>query len=234
MTYVTVNRRSTAHGASGVGAQDVRQDEHVSGAERSYGGRSAAERAATRRAQLVAATVELLAREGESGTTMTAICAEAGLTERYFYESFAHRDEAMVAALDAVASEITDVALAAIAASAPDPRAQVTAAITAVVDLFGDAPTKGRVAVVESTGNAALRARRRQALADFADLVGDQAQHIFGGAAWPAQRTRLNGLLFAAGFAEVLASWLTGAVTLSRQELVELGSDLIHAVQQRP
>ena len=32
---------------------------------------------------------------------MTAICPEAGLTERYFYESFANRDAALVAALEA-------------------------------------------------------------------------------------------------------------------------------------
>lgn len=205
----------------------------MGGAERSYRGKSAAERAATRRARLVEATIEVLAREGESGTTMTAICAEAGLTERYFYESFDNRDEAMAAALDSVAAELTDAVLDAIVRHSPDATAQVRAAVTAVVDLFGDAPTKGRVAVVESTGNATLRARRHLALTGFGDLLGEQAQGIFGDAAWPPERARLHGLLFAAGFAEVLASWLTGELSVRREELVELGSDLVHAVQQR-
>lgn len=199
--------------------------------ERSYGGRSATERAAERRGRLVEATVAVLAAHGESGTTMTAVCAEAGLTERYFYESFRNRDEALVAALESVAEEITAVALTALASS--EPGAQVRSAITAVVDLLGDTPAKGRVAVVESAGNPALRARRHQLLSGFADLVGDEAQGIFGDSAWPPERARLHGLLFAAGFAEVLASWLSGELRLSRAELVELGTDLIHAVQQR-
>ncbi|WP_110181188.1 TetR family transcriptional regulator [Nocardioides solisilvae] len=210
----------------------------MSGSERSYRGRSASERAAARRVRLVAATVEVLARAGESGTTMTAICAEAGLTERYFYESFAHRDEALVAALDAVATEITEVALAALDALDADrpgahPEAQVRAAVAAVVDLVADSPTKGRVATVESTANAALRARRHQLLAGFAELVGDQGQRIFGDGAWPPERARLHGLHFAAGFAEVLASWLTGELELGRHDLVDLGSDLVMAAQRR-
>ncbi|WP_104107115.1 TetR/AcrR family transcriptional regulator [Nocardioides sp. 616] len=205
----------------------------MSESERSYGGRSAAERAAVRRERLVAATIATLAGGGEPGTTMTAICAEAGLTERYFYESFRNRDEAMVAALDSVATEMTAAALSALTEHAGDPSRQVRAAITAVVDLIGDSPAKGRVAVVESTGTAALRARRHQLLAGFAELVGDEAQHVFGAAAWPPERARLHGLLFAAGFAEVLASWLGEELPLSRAELVDLGSDLLHAVQQR-
>jgi AcrR family transcriptional regulator len=216
-----------------VTVKDVGQDGRVGGPLRSYGGRTATERAATRRERLVAATIEVLGRGGEPGATMTAICAEAGLTERYFYESFRNRDEAMVAALDSVAAEITDTAVEALTRHADDPARQVRAAISAVVDLLGDAPAKGRVAVVESTGNAALRARRRALLADFAELVGGEAQHIFGTDAWPPERARLHGLLFAAGFAEVLASWLSDELTLTRAELVDLGSDLIRAVQQR-
>ena len=42
---------------------------------------------------------------------MTAICQEAGLTERYFYESFANRDAALVAALERVSDEISGNAI---------------------------------------------------------------------------------------------------------------------------
>ena len=56
---------------------------------------------------MVEAAITVLATQGERAT-MTAICHEAGLTERYFYESFANRDAALVAALEAVTEEIAD------------------------------------------------------------------------------------------------------------------------------
>ena len=49
---------------------------------RTYGGRSADDRRSERRDRLVAATARLLGERGEGATTMTAGCAEAGLTER--------------------------------------------------------------------------------------------------------------------------------------------------------
>src|SRR3546814_11852560 len=52
---------------------------------------------------------------------MTAICAEASLTERYFYESFRNRDEALMAALDQVCNEIAAAALAAVEQTDGDP-----------------------------------------------------------------------------------------------------------------
>src|SRR6201990_1978358 len=74
--------------------------------QRRYGGRSAQERTEDRRERLVEAAISVLAAQGERAT-MTAICQEAGLTERYFYESFPNRDSALVAALERVSEEIS-------------------------------------------------------------------------------------------------------------------------------
>ena len=79
-----------------------------------YKGLSAAERAAERRARLLEATLSVWA-DTEVRTTMTAVCAEAGLSERYFYESFAGLDEALTAVLDGVAGEIEAVRVRAVA-----------------------------------------------------------------------------------------------------------------------
>ncbi len=76
---------------------------------RRYGGRSAQERAEDRRSRLVEAAITVLAAQGERAT-MTAICQQAGLTERYFYESFANREAALVAALERVSDEISATA----------------------------------------------------------------------------------------------------------------------------
>jgi len=105
----------------------------VSAPVRSYGGKSAEERAEDRRLRLVEATITVLAEHG-GATTMTAICAEAGLTERYFYESFAHRDDALLAALDAVCEEIATRAQATLEESTGTPEERVHAMMAWFVD----------------------------------------------------------------------------------------------------
>lgn len=199
---------------------------------RSYGGVSAAERAAGRRARLIEATIGVLAA-GESTATMTRICARAGLTERYFYESFGSRDEALLAALDAVAGQIATVATEAIAQTEGLPADRVRAALSAVVSLLAAEPDKGRVALIESTATPGLRAKRHELLAGFAELVATEAHALYGDDAWPADRARVNGLVLAAGVAELVGAWLTGDVRLSQDELVLAASDLFVAVAKR-
>ncbi|MET1062910.1 MAG: TetR/AcrR family transcriptional regulator [Aeromicrobium sp.] len=201
--------------------------------KRSYGGVSAADRSAGRRAKLLEATIAVLADEGETRTTMTAICARAGLTERYFYESFASRDEAVLAALDAVAVEIASVAVQAVADTGGDPADRVRAALGAVVSLVASQPDKGRVAVVESSATPELRARRHALLGSFAELVAHEAAALFGDAAWPEDRARVHGLVYAAGVAELVAAWVVGDVELEQDELVAAATDLFVAVARR-
>lgn len=192
---------------------------------RTYGGRSAEDRRTERRARLVTATVQLLAARGEGATTMTAICAEAGLTERYFYESFKGRDAALVAALDSVSDEIATVAVAAIEQTAGTATARVHAALAALATWVDEHPDRAHVALVESTAHPALRARRRELLGMFADLVATEAAELYGDAAWPADRARVQGLLYVAGLAELVAARLAGEVTLDADQLVEIGSE---------
>ena len=50
------------------------------------------ERVAARRARFIEAGIELFGTQGFRGATVRGICAAAGLTDRYFYESFASLD----------------------------------------------------------------------------------------------------------------------------------------------
>jgi AcrR family transcriptional regulator len=212
-----------------VGCQDVA----VTDGARSYGGKSADERVTARRARLIDATISLLAAGGEARTTMTAVCAEAGLTERYFYESFGSRDEVLLAALDSVSEEIARTALDAVAASSGEPADRVRAVIGAVVDLVVADPDKMRVAVIESNANALMRARRHELLGSFAALVAAEAREIFGGETWPDPRDHLQAVIFMAGLSELVASWLLGEVELTRDELVTTASDSLVALMRR-
>ena len=56
----------------------------------------------------------MFAAAGRQGATMTAICAHAKLTERYFYESFTSRDELLQQVFDGIVDEVRVAGMAAL------------------------------------------------------------------------------------------------------------------------
>src|SRR3984885_10019727 len=74
--------------------------------KRRYSGQSFEDRQAERRARLVRAAALVAARHGLEGTSVAAICAEAGLTARYFYESLPGREAIFVEAYRAGQDEL--------------------------------------------------------------------------------------------------------------------------------
>ncbi|WP_229053016.1 TetR/AcrR family transcriptional regulator [Aeromicrobium sp. Leaf350] len=199
---------------------------------RRYGGQSADDRRTERRARLVTATISVLGGRGENATTMSAICVEAGLTERYFYESFRGREAALVAALDTVSDEIAVVVVQAIEHTGGPATARVLAALTALVAWVDDHPVSARVALVESNAHPTLRARRRELLGIFADLVVSEAAGLYGPSTWTAARARAQGLLYVAGLAELVTARLAGELDLTNAELVAIGSESFEHLAQ--
>jgi len=61
-------------------------------APRRYRGQSPDTRQAQRRQQLLDAALTVIGERGFSSMTVKRVCQTAGLTERYFYESFSNRD----------------------------------------------------------------------------------------------------------------------------------------------
>ncbi|GAA3545513.1 TetR/AcrR family transcriptional regulator [Nocardioides daeguensis] len=184
-----------------------------------YKGVSAEERTAERRRRLLDATLSVWA-DPASRTTMTAVCAAAGLTERYFYESFANLDAAQSAVLEMVAVQIENVSLAAAEQAGPDPAARIRSAVRALMDLLVEDPRKGRVAIIEAGTMPSLRGRRTELLRHFAHLAAAEA-HELEGLRRRDREDDLAGLLFIGGMAEVVTAWLDGALDVTVEELVE-------------
>ncbi|MDM7490856.1 helix-turn-helix domain-containing protein [Rhodococcus sp. CSLK01-03] len=188
---------------------------------RQYRGKSAEQRTADRREQLLKAGLTVFGREGGDRATMTAICQEAGLTERYFYESFSGRDELLVCVVERIADEIRERALAALAESERGPEERARAAIAAFVAVLTDDPRKGRVAVVESTGSEPVRVRRRELLRQFAGLVAVESRELWGDRALQPPHDQIAALLFVGGLAELTTAWLGGEIDVTPDQIVE-------------
>jgi len=201
--------------------------------ERSYGGKTATERASERRERLISATIAVLAESGEGRATMTAICASAGLTERYFYESFTNLDDAILTAFDQVCTEILELAARVIDDTPGTPEQRVHAVMQTFAQLVVDEPAKGKVAVMHTSSNPRLRARRNELMDVFADFVAREAAELYGDRTWPPGRARLFGIVYIAGFAELVGAWLDGHVEQSPEELVETASDLFTSLFRR-
>ncbi len=186
-----------------------------------YRGVSAEDRAAERRERLLEATLAVWADPGEPRPTMTRICATAGLTERYFYESFRSLDEALTAVMDRIATEIESVSLAAGEAAGDDPAARARASVLAFVEYLTADPRKGRVAIIEAGAMPALRARRTELLRHFAHRSAEEAREIYGAGGWGPRGGEIAGLLFIGGMAELVTAWLDGSLEATPEELVD-------------
>ena len=75
---------------------------------RNYAGLSAEERRLARRERLIEGAIRAYGELGYRNTTVKAVCEAAGLTERYFYESFANSEALLVAAFETVSRRVFD------------------------------------------------------------------------------------------------------------------------------
>lgn len=144
---------------------------------RSYRGADATQRRDERRRRLVAAAIEVFGTEGYRNATVAKICASAGLTKRYFYESFNSSEDLLLAAYDhAVALLLDSVRTGAETGTDPDTR--IRGAITGLFTRIADDPRMARLVLLEIIGiSERVDQRYRDATRQFVEtlLVGAQA-----------------------------------------------------------
>ena len=186
-----------------------------------YGGVSAEDRRAERRAKLIEAGLELVSRDGWTGVTIRAVCGEAGLTERYFYESFADREALLLAVFDRVAAEAAVGVVAAVDAAPHDAFEKARAAVGAFVEMLTEDPRRARAMLVESMTTPALRERRAETIHQFAALMSERGREFLGEKAMSEQDSELTSIALVGGLAELVVAWLEGRLDVSRERLVE-------------
>lgn len=189
---------------------------------RVWGGMTTSERELRRREQFLAAGLELFAARGWAATTVTDVCRAARLSQRYFYEQFASREELFLAVVDRAAEQIELVVRA--AATVPGRSAQERArgVLAALAAHFADDPRTVRVTLVESLATPAFRARRAALVESFSALA---ARLMVGLSPDPARvderSLQLSALIVSGGIAEALIASATGPAPARPDELVD-------------
>lgn len=195
---------------------------------RKYGGETAEARRARRRAQLLDAGAAVVRRDGVRNATFRAICAEAGLSERYFYESFKNLDDLLTALCRTTVAEVENHARAA-ADEAGNPRAAMLATITSVVEALERDDLLAALILEDNPQLPSLWATRNKAIHMIVGLVQEQAEAEFGTPLSPIEEDRLRhaSALLGSGFLGLLSSWRAGDLPLDREQIVGYTTDVV-------
>jgi AcrR family transcriptional regulator len=191
---------------------------------RPYRGVSAADRRGQRRQRLIDAGVQLFGTQGIAAVGIVDICAEAGLTKRYFYESFSSIE--MLA--DAVFEYVTGNLVAAVAPAIQagggrDPRPALTVYTRTVLS----DPRVVRLLAVE-TQTGPLRKYRdgfptRAVELWFSLAAGDEA-------APPPEDLRLKAYGFIGAAQQIGLAWLDGRLPLTMDEVIDQLVDMFYRI----
>ncbi len=119
--------------------------------KRIYGGTPLAERVAERRQSLLDAAFEIVGNNGYRALTVRSICKEAGLTDRYFYESFKNGEDVLVALHQGIQDELMKAMTKAYASHDDSLENLTRSGIEAYLDFMRD-HRKARILMMEILG----------------------------------------------------------------------------------
>jgi AcrR family transcriptional regulator len=193
--------------------------------ERRYGGKTATERREERREQLLDAGLELFGTQGFAAVTIEALCAQAGLNPRYFYEQFPTREELLGAVYDRHVQAVLTMVGAAIADSAPDPARRLSAGLTAFVTATLADERAARINYFEMVGvSAELEAQRRGVLRAYAELIATQAAQLeYRTPPTPLGRgdRRMTAVALTGATDGLITDWMSSSDRPPRQAIVD-------------
>lgn len=196
-------------------------------ATRTYGGVSAADRASARRARLVAAAADLFGRQGYLEVGVKDLCRAAGVTDRYFYESFHHRAELFAAAFDLAVGELFAAVAGAVTEADAEPEAQARAAVGAFVRTLAADPGRARLLFVEAISvGSEVEQHVRASIRRFAELLAATARpHV--GTDLPDRLVTMGALSLVGAMQVIVLEWLDGNLEATAEEITDYFVDML-------
>jgi AcrR family transcriptional regulator len=149
--------------------------------------------------------------------TVRAICRRAGLSARYFYESFTDKDELVAAVFDWVLADVAATTQAAVAAA---PAAEQTrAGITNLVRTAAEDARIGRLLFDTQLSNPVV-ARKRGELGGFFALLS--GEHLTTAYRLPENAwVKAIAHFVVGGVGQTITGWLSGDVDLEPAQVID-------------
>jgi AcrR family transcriptional regulator len=193
-------------------------------ARRPYRGVSATDRRDQRRQRLIDAGLELFGTRGIAAVGIVDVCAEAGLTKRYFYESFPSIDTLADAVFEHVTGNLVAAVAPAIrAGGGRDPRPALTVYTRT---LLSDPRVVRLLAVETQTGP----------LKKYRDGFPTRAVELWFSfaadtdAAPPPEDMRLKAYGFIGAAQQIGLAWLDGRLPLSMDQVIDQLVDMFYRI----
>lgn len=188
-------------------------------ARRGYGGRSAEELAAERRARLMEAALELFGTQGYAATPVEKLCSAAKVTTRHFYEQFADREALLIAVFEQVMDQTRQRVMAALMTPGNEEN-RFLVALEAFIDTQLEDPRRARLTTTEVLGvSPRVEACRNAVIHGFAELIEVYAGVLVSKGELPARNYRVLAFGIVGAMHELQITWLNQAATLSREAL---------------
>lgn len=197
---------------------------------RPYGGVQARDRIADRRRRLLDAGLELLGGPDEpTDLTVRAICVEAGISVRYFYESFPDKDALVAAVFDRVIADIAATTQAAVAAARREE--QNRAGIANLVRAIADDARVGRLLFNAQLSHPVLARKRAELGGVFALLSGE---HVSTAYRLPrGEWVKAVAHFVVGGVGQTISAWVSGDIKMTQPQLVDQLTRIVDALALR-
>ncbi len=201
---------------------------------RTYRGASPEQRQTERRERLIEAAIEVFGTSGYWAATIDLLCTQAGLTKRYFYESFADSEALLLAAYERTTGLLRERVTIAMDRAGPDLDAITRAALAEFMGAIDEDPRIARLIFFEILGvSPAVDAAYRAATGRFTKLMLSIASPAIeaGELAAAEQFTLATGMV---GAVLMIAQvWVLDERRLPIESVIETAHTLVRAVLEQ-
>jgi AcrR family transcriptional regulator len=188
---------------------------------RPWRGMSAEQRIAERRERLLSAGLEVYATHGFQASKVSDVCSAAGLTQRYFYESFGDKEALLWAVAESIVADFVTAAGPSLALLATDFEAAIDGATRAVISSLTDDPRRARILFVEIVGvSPDLEDRRRVVIGSLVDVIREAAAAASGAWARDAVEVEVIARSLIGAAQELLIAYVRDELPMDQEGLV--------------
>jgi AcrR family transcriptional regulator len=183
---------------------------------RLWAGTTLDERRTFRSTALLDAALDQIGESGSAAVTVRSLCRQTGLNDRYFYESFANRDDLLAQLYRRTAEAVQTELLTETTDIEHDRQAWARAVVERFVAMMVDDPRKARLLLVEPMVEPILGGIGLATVPVFTRMIRTTLPKD----ATKTERT-LTAVTAVGALSAVLGGWFSGKLDVTREELVE-------------
>ncbi len=200
----------------------------VTTAKRVYRKTSAEDRIKERHERLMQAALELYAKNGFANTTIEALCSEAKVTTRHFYQLFKGKEELLLELYNQIMDELQNTILQALMLAHNDIEEKARQVVRALITHYLTDTRRAKIGVLEVVGaSTKVELRRREVIHNIAKHIELFISMLAQQNMIPQRNYHLIAVGLVGGVNELMAEWLI----TKQPDLEQLEQDMMFALQ---